>query len=314
MKYKNFEMRQRKSIVYIAGYGRSGSTLLERILNSHDQVFGTGELASLLSLLKDDLVYCSCGQPIQKCSIWRMIISVIKKKIDNKNNMSKIQFQIESIFFPLRFLFISRKLETYKNFIITLLKSIIKYSGNPDFIIDSSKTARNTIFRPFILNKVLDMDVKVIHLVRDGRGCMWSYLKGSNRKIEKGENAKIPFAALRAVLGWVLSNMGAHLYQLFYPNKYCRIRYEDLVDFPTREMKKIEEFLGIDFNKQIEILKRNCPIPLGHQIAGNRLRFQKLLIINNDLEWQQKLSIFHKLLFWFFAWPLAIFYGYKFKS
>jgi hypothetical protein len=41
-------------IIYIAGYGRSGSTLLERILGSHERFFGLGELASFLDLLDSE--------------------------------------------------------------------------------------------------------------------------------------------------------------------------------------------------------------------------------------------------------------------
>ena len=43
-------MDVKKKLIYVAGYGRSGSTLLERILASHDQVRGLGEACVFYSL------------------------------------------------------------------------------------------------------------------------------------------------------------------------------------------------------------------------------------------------------------------------
>jgi hypothetical protein len=44
----------------MAGYGRSGSTLLERILNCNKKLFALGEIANLLSLINDRDSLCSC--------------------------------------------------------------------------------------------------------------------------------------------------------------------------------------------------------------------------------------------------------------
>ena len=48
-------------IIYIAGYGRSGSTLLARILGSHENIFTVGELINFLNLVNIDDSICSCG-------------------------------------------------------------------------------------------------------------------------------------------------------------------------------------------------------------------------------------------------------------
>src|SRR5689334_12852153 len=60
-----------KKIVYIAGYSRSGSTILDIILGSHQNMFGTGELTYLV----DDWLHaerlCTCGNTYTKCEFWK---------------------------------------------------------------------------------------------------------------------------------------------------------------------------------------------------------------------------------------------------
>src|SRR3982751_3117232 len=61
----------KKKIVYIAGYSRSGSTILDIVLGSQQNVFGTGELAYLF----DDWLLterkCTCGEAYNCCDFWR---------------------------------------------------------------------------------------------------------------------------------------------------------------------------------------------------------------------------------------------------
>jgi len=301
-----------KKIIYIAGYGRSGSTLLERVLGSHEKIFGVGELASFLGLLDSETSFCSCGELLQKCKFWSEAIKNSGGDFQNNPKLKVIQRCFESL---VVFLgpFFRRNKETYKRYIQRLFGSIFEQLPNEvSYIVDSSKTSRKSFFRPIALRRIASLNVKVIHLVRDGRGCMWSNLKGSNRRMEQGLDPHIPFAALRTAISWFLANIAAHIFQVCHPcEDYCRIRYEDFVVDPEGTLKKLGRFLGVSFDQQIEMLNSGEEIPLGHQIAGNRLRSQKRIVLRMDVEWKKKLKLRHKLLFWLLDWPLALFYGYR---
>lgn len=53
------------NVVYIAGYGRSGSTLLERILATHPAICGLGELAYLADAQLSDFYWeAAAGIPL----------------------------------------------------------------------------------------------------------------------------------------------------------------------------------------------------------------------------------------------------------
>ena len=60
-------------ILYITGTGRSGSTLLNRLLDLHPRIFGVGEIFHLDAYyMHNDL--CSCGQPVRECPIWSRVV------------------------------------------------------------------------------------------------------------------------------------------------------------------------------------------------------------------------------------------------
>ena len=60
-------------VLFIAGFGRSGSTLLDRLLGSTPGVHSGGELAAIWTHgLVDDRL-CSCGAPFSGCPFWRAV-------------------------------------------------------------------------------------------------------------------------------------------------------------------------------------------------------------------------------------------------
>ena len=46
----------KKNIIFILGMPRSGTTLVEQIISSHPNVFGSGELPYLSKIIKDELM------------------------------------------------------------------------------------------------------------------------------------------------------------------------------------------------------------------------------------------------------------------
>jgi len=66
-------------IIYIAGLGHSGSTILDMALGCNKNIVGLGEIIQILKGSKSDLlnhknyndVYCSCGSIIKNCYFWK---------------------------------------------------------------------------------------------------------------------------------------------------------------------------------------------------------------------------------------------------
>ena len=228
-----------KKIIYIAGYGRSGSTLLERVLNCNKKLFALGEITNLLSLINDKDSLCSCGKHLYQCDFWSKIIGNIKNLDISKLERLQSNFQSVNGYIKYNFIKSYDKDNVYRKFLVQLFNIIMEnVPEEVEYIIDSSKTSRNNFFRSIILSKLAFLNVKVIHLVRDGRGCMWSNLKDSNKKMERGVNAYRPFAAFRTAVSWPMANVSAHIFQIISSKKdYCRIRYEDFIDHPNETQK-----------------------------------------------------------------------------
>ena len=64
-------MKQNKNIkvLYIAGNGHSGSTLLDIVIGSNPSIFSAGELGFITrpSIWEE---FCSCGTKISECTLW----------------------------------------------------------------------------------------------------------------------------------------------------------------------------------------------------------------------------------------------------
>ena len=56
-------------LVYIGGYGRSGSTLLEYLMTARPDVIACGETVGTFRKQKPGRT-CSCGRPGSECPIW----------------------------------------------------------------------------------------------------------------------------------------------------------------------------------------------------------------------------------------------------
>src|SRR3954454_784259 len=58
------------TVVFIGGFGRSGSTLLEALLSRVDGALALGEVEHLWERgVRDDEI-CGCGTPFSECPFW----------------------------------------------------------------------------------------------------------------------------------------------------------------------------------------------------------------------------------------------------
>ena len=62
-------------ILYIAGEGRSGSTILGTILGEIDSFFFIGEAVEIWRYFLLEHKLCACGVPAKECPVWNKILS-----------------------------------------------------------------------------------------------------------------------------------------------------------------------------------------------------------------------------------------------
>ncbi|XP_047488001.1 carbohydrate sulfotransferase 1-like [Penaeus chinensis] len=119
-----------------------------------------------------------------------------------------------------------------------------KPEGVRDWCVDADlrllKTirARASFVLPWMRSR---SDIKVVHLVRDPRGILNSVKRGGNLWSENNRNAALQCANIERDLQ--LQELG--------PHRYLQVRYEDLVESPLEETRRIFSFMGANFNDDV---------------------------------------------------------------
>ena len=297
-------------LVYIAGYGRSGSTLLDVILGMHPEIECNGELSYLFNIADDHEGRCDCGLELRECPKWKHVFrQLVDQGLEQGKEAERIMRSVEHVqniwtwlFWPIVRL---GRWGTYCQLMRGLFDAIYAAQNKP-LLVDSSKSAYRCAGRVAALKCVCKFQVKVIHLVRDGRAVIWSHLRRPPLNRRRA-------VSVRVVFGWIFGNLLATLMggMLLRRHEYLRVRYEDLMKNTAEELDRIGKFLGLDFSDISDQVVNNATVETRHSTGGNRGVKGSIVRIQPDLEWQARLPRMPRLLFWCWAWPLAWWYGYR---
>lgn len=285
-------------VLYIAGYGRSGSTITDILLGNQPGVFAAGELMNLFrALLRDD--QCSCSLPVDSCPVWVEVIERISAELPRITWEEGLAITAASDGVHLR------RDERYATLWRTIFAGISAASG-AGIVVDSSKTGRTSLRRVGALRRA-GLDVTVIHLVRDPRAVMWSTMRRTKRKIRQpwskrlGPDSQLG-RAVRAIQGWTIANVAVR-------DAAVRTRYEDLVTDPATELARIGAATGVDFSPLSQVLHSGTQLEVGHGIVGNATRRRPIQRLKLEEDWRDALPRWGRSIATL-GRPLARRYGY----
>lgn len=301
-------------VVYIAGVGRSGSTVLDSVLGNHPLIQSVGELSRLSSDAWIQNFYCSCGKRSDECPFWSAVrqswcsvnggvtvqeYNAIQSEVENFHQWPSMLRQHWKD---------SRAFQVYAEQTVLLLKAIQSVSGCA-VIVDSSKAVE----RALALSLIPEVDLRIIQLVRDPRGVVWSHKKAFAKDVENGLPRDIrPQPAWRAALYWCRINLHADwLRRRLGPEKALFLRYEDFMLNTPSALQTIGNFMGVDLENVQHTINDGGKLYFDHTIAGNRVRMKGELKLKYDQEWRQKLSIRDQRVTELLTGWLMARYGYK---
>lgn len=306
-------------IIYIGGYGRSGSTLLARLLGEISGVVFAGELFDIWHRGFTENCLCGCGEPFRSCGFWRRVVRegfVCDISDLSVRRIQTLRLKIRS-YWRIPALGISllrspshrRQLIVYRRILDNLYRGIQRASGS-QFIVDSSKVPQFA----WLLNEIDGLEVHVIHLVRDSRAVAYSWRR---QKLEPAVHWRLHYidrhSILRSALEWNLFNVFFEISRRRFAS-YTLVRYEDFVADPRRELQRVAQSIGAAWSQNLARLDK-CPyLSSSHSVFGNPDRFLVgPVTIQPDVEWQKVLSQFK---FWFISvltFPLLLKYRYNFR-
>ena len=269
------------TVVYIAGSGRSGSTLLERALG---EVPGFASVGELIDLFRRDASRgrrCGCGRPFADCDFWAGVarrafggwagpcvagLPVLQRRVAQQRYLPRLAVM------PLAGRGFRADVARYGACYASLYRAIAAEAA-AGCVVDASKwpvqalaLARGGI------------DVRVIHLVRDVRGVAHSLRKRNKRP------------AVTAVK-WVLHQGEAWLVRRCGP-PFTRVRYEDFVRDPRRTVEAALAGLGLPSRLPGSQILGDGHLALGpsHGIHGNPMRFRYGEIsLSPDETWREQM-------------------------
>jgi len=301
-------------VLYIVGAGRSGSTVLDTVLGNNSDVIGVGELSYLIEDGFKMGEKCSCGHPPDTCEFFSRVRDVYFEITGDRNfdKYDRIRSLIERpIMMPLVMLGLvpRRLIDYYCTRTEALFRAIHIVSGKR-IILDSSKRPG----RLAVLSYCKGLNVIPLHLVRDGRGYIWSKLKKQRRIGIEGKNLySIPKSSLHSSFVWVLVNIASFIAMYYYSlrrkqNKRLFLSYEEFCRSPVRNLIRIGEMLSLNVNDIVSKLEKGDPFAVGHKIGGNRLKYKGIVKIKYDDEWRKKLPLRDRFIFMLIAWPMFLIY------
>ncbi|KGJ09522.1 sulfotransferase family protein [Paracoccus sphaerophysae] len=270
-------------IIYVTGYGRSGSTLLDMMLGAHPQVFGAGEMSTICRHVWPNDEYCACHARVRACPLWSDAVTEWQASGIDLDRHAMLQRRIEPILSHARR---GAALRDYCDQTLALYRIVARRTGRP-VLLDSSKSPG----RALALARA-GVDLRLIHLVRDPRAVAHSMSVPMQVDTEAGVQKTLPaHPVARTALRWSFVNAGAEAaLRRIAPAHGLRLRYEDLVADPQGALARIGATVGLDLDAVGAAIAAGGTIAAEHQVAGSRIRMTGAMTLRPDMGWQRRMS------------------------
>ena len=278
------------NFAYIVSASYSGSTLLTFLLATHTKI---GTIGELKATAHGDVekYYCSCGELIRQCAFWQQV----SRELARNNIPFDIadfgtHFQCDSSKFADRILRAGVHGLTFE----TLRKLGLKISPtarrNYKKILDKNKAVIDAVLKlqqadvfldaskdPIRLKYLSDSgcwNVKVIFLIRDGRGVANSYMKHHGIDMKTAANE------------WKRCNEEAeNVLRGLDKSQWIKVRYEELCKETDNTLECSFDLLGLDPSERVQNFRS-----VKNHILGNKMRMDTTSQIRLDEQWRSVLT------------------------
>jgi glycosyltransferase involved in cell wall biosynthesis len=307
-------------VVYIAGSGRSGSTILERVLGGMPGFVNVGELIDL-SRRPRDSERCGCGLPFTSCPFW---LGVGKRAFGGWDNgclseLGRLQARVARQRHVPRLAALRAAGSGFQADVSAYgachkkLYGAIAVEAGADYVVDSTKWPVQAL----ALARA-GLDIRVIHLVRDARGVAHSMGKGVSRPHALGESEFMwhnPPAG--AAVRWTAFQAQAELLR-GCGLRVTRMNYEDFVCEPRRTVEAALAALGLPHGPAELAHVQGSQVVLGksHGLSGNPSRFRDdgETALHPDEAWHHQMPRSDRVIVASIALPFLLRYRRRLRS
>lgn len=251
-------------VLYIAGYGRSGSSIIEGMLQERLNATGVGELFCLWDrgFLKNEL--CSCGAPFRRCDFWNKVLRDAfgtVSEADAKAYDAEFQRARGNRPSPGLIERAGRDVSPLFRHITGALYGSLAANTGGRPLIDSSK------FPLFASRLAQIVDVDILHLYRDPRAVAnsWTRVKRRHEAHDRVEYMARSRSVLTSSWRWLWLNKLSRDVLALPEVGGLTASYEDFCDHPEAFIRNVGQRLGLE--------DRTGPADEWHSVSGNPNRF-----------------------------------------
>ncbi|MDQ0367043.1 sulfotransferase family protein [Catenuloplanes indicus] len=302
-------------VLFLGGLGRSGTTLVERLLGELPGVCALGEVVHLWQRDVRDDERCGCGARFSECAFWRAIGEAAFNGWQNVDvdRIIALRATVERTRFIPRLAArtLPRALHDavleYAAFYTSVYEAAALTAG-AEVVVDSSKHSALA----HCLRWSPALDLRVVHVVRDPRGVAYSWTKSVARPETDGTEEMTRYSAGRSALLWTGHNAAFGLLaRRGVPT--IRLRYEQLLADPRGELARIAAHAGLPLraNDLAFVDRSAAELRTGHSAAGNPMRFTTGRVeLRRDDAWRDALPPRQRALVGAVCAPMLHAYGY----
>lgn len=242
-------------VLYLVGMGRSGSTLLDILLDAHSRIRSLGGVQRLVHYASKQP--CPCGAPsFQECSFWVEVDQEVRQRIDRSLTTVEVN---------------SRNKQVFREHNRAVFESA-SAAANVDFVTDNSKSGDR--LKRLMLHS--DMEVIPVHVLRDPRGRAQSVRKRKNQSYMPA--LSYSYRSLR-------------LFALLYKKPHIVVDYDRLASDPQGEVAKLMHRLDLELEPQ----QLSWAEQRHHNIgAADVLQKTEGSTIRPDEAWKERLAGYEK--------------------
>lgn len=305
-------VQARLGLIYVLAASHSGSTLLAMLLGAHRDTCSVGEL-NARNIGDPDRYRCSCGAGIRQCGFWQSVhdrmaacgtpFEITNAGMDVRSGASAFERRL------LQPLHRGPVLERLRDAALHLAAGwrhrqaeilrcnqlLIQTVGElygAQWVVDASKIG----IRLKYLLRDPALDVRVVHLIRDGRAVALTYRNPDEyadardpqrRGGGSGTGRSQPVRSMRAAAReWRRSNEEAEcILRRLDPAQWIEVCYEALCADVDGALARMFRHFQLDPERRVENFRERC-----RHVVGNGMRFDASREIRCDERWRDVLT------------------------
>ncbi len=304
-------------VLFIMGWGRSGSTLLDNVLGELDGFTSLGELHYLWRRGFIRQHSCGCRKLVAECELWSRVLDTPfgEGKLGDLDPAEVDRWQHDSIRMR-HFRRLIRlepghptgwtALDRYSEALGAVYRAVARVDGSHVLVDSSKRPSDGAVVR------LLDgIDAYYLQLVRDPRATAYSW-----RRIKPAEDARVRrmrrYGPVDSAVRWLNRNGAAErLRERVGPGRSMLLRYEDFVEHPREAVASIVRLLGEDPKELPFRDERTVELGINHTVSGNQRRFVTgPVTVRRDDEWLRKQKRADRVITTAITLPKLRSYGY----